>query len=185
MKVTGDDCYERVSGSSCGGGTLWGLLSLLTPAKSFDEMLELSRTGDNKNVDMLVGDIYGDHYSKIGLSSSTIASSFGKVFKLHKPEHDAFCPNDIAKSLLYMVSNNIGQIAYLNAKVFGIQRIYFGGSYIRDHLDTIKTLSFAVKFWSDGKMKAYFLRHDGYLGSVGAFMRNNVHSNGKLRNTAH
>ena len=31
-------------------------------------------------VDMLVGDIYGDRdYSAIGLSASTIASSFGKV----------------------------------------------------------------------------------------------------------
>ncbi len=31
-------------------------------------------------VDMLVGDIYGDRdYSSIGLSASTIASSFGKV----------------------------------------------------------------------------------------------------------
>ena len=31
-------------------------------------------------VDMLVGDIYGDRdYSSIGLSATTIASSFGKV----------------------------------------------------------------------------------------------------------
>ena len=31
-------------------------------------------------VDMLVGDIYGDRdYSSIGLSANTIASSFGKV----------------------------------------------------------------------------------------------------------
>ena len=33
-----------------------------------------------RQVDMLVGDIYGDRdYSSIGLSASTIASSFGKV----------------------------------------------------------------------------------------------------------
>ena len=35
---------------------------------------------DCMQVDMLVGDIYGDRdYSSIGLSASTIASSFGKV----------------------------------------------------------------------------------------------------------
>lgn len=42
LKVTADGEFERVSGTSCGGGTLWGILRLLTPAKSFDEMLKLS-----------------------------------------------------------------------------------------------------------------------------------------------
>ena len=59
LKVTSDDTFERISGTSLGGGTLWGLLSLLTNANSFDDMLELSAKGDNKNIDMLVGDIYG------------------------------------------------------------------------------------------------------------------------------
>lgn len=48
-------------------------------ATSFDEMLELSSRGDSSNVDMLVGDIYGRDYETIGLSATTIASSFGKV----------------------------------------------------------------------------------------------------------
>ncbi|KAJ3038030.1 hypothetical protein HDV00_001074 [Rhizophlyctis rosea] len=65
LKVTSDETYERISGTSLGGGTLWGLLSLLTDAKSYDDMLELSKIGDNKNVDMLVGDIYGGY----GISS--------------------------------------------------------------------------------------------------------------------
>lgn len=36
LKVDEDGSYERVSGTSLGGGTLWGLLSLLTPATTFD-----------------------------------------------------------------------------------------------------------------------------------------------------
>lgn len=36
VKVDEDGSYERVSGTSVGGGTLWGLLSLLTDASSFD-----------------------------------------------------------------------------------------------------------------------------------------------------
>ena len=36
IKVEEDGTFERVSGTSLGGGTLWGLLSLLTPATSFD-----------------------------------------------------------------------------------------------------------------------------------------------------
>lgn len=36
IKVGADGTFERVSGTSLGGGTLWGLLSLLTPARTFD-----------------------------------------------------------------------------------------------------------------------------------------------------
>lgn len=91
-------------------------------------MLTLADKGDNSSVDMLVGDIYGQDYQKIGLKSSTIASSFGKVFRkgartdtsdegdaLAEPpvqEKPSFKPEDISRSLLYAISNNIGQIAY-------------------------------------------------------------------------
>lgn len=38
IKIDEDGKFERVSGTSLGGGTLWGLLSLLTQATSFDGM---------------------------------------------------------------------------------------------------------------------------------------------------
>lgn len=50
MQVTGDGAYERVSGSSVGGGTFWGLARLLTQRTDFDEMLELSSQGNNASV---------------------------------------------------------------------------------------------------------------------------------------
>lgn len=247
IKVSGPDTFERIGGSSLGGGTLWGLLSLITGAKSFDEMLDLSSQGDNTKVDMLVGDIYGQGYGKIGLKATTIASTFGKVFGLQK-QHEArlqdrrspedvddepresltgyktpesmdfagarrspassvglpmdrkeshqsteqssvgqidpssalallgrdeeskFAAEDVSRSLLYAISNNIGQIAYLQAQKHGIKHIYFGGSYIRGHAQTMMTLSYAIKFWSGDTKHAYFLRHEGYLGAIGAFL---------------
>jgi len=172
LKVTGPGKFERISGTSVGGGTLWGLLSLLTGAQSFDEMLEMSKHGDNTNVDMLVGDIYGTDYNKIGLKSSTIASSMGKVFKKNvRQSVGNFRGEDLSKSLLYMISNNIGQIAYLNAQVHGLKQIYFGGCFIRGHSITMDTLSYAINYWSKGAIKALFLRHEGYLGAVGAFLK--------------
>lgn len=50
VKVDGEGKYERVSGSSLGGGTFWGLCRLLTKVTNFDEMLELSMKGNNQNV---------------------------------------------------------------------------------------------------------------------------------------
>ncbi|GLB35747.1 putative the coatomer is a cytosolic protein complex that binds to dilysine motifs and reversibly associates with Golgi non- clathrin-coated vesicles, which further mediate biosynthetic protein transport from the ER, via the Golgi up to the trans Golgi network [Lyophyllum shimeji] len=171
IKVDEDGKYERVSGTSLGGGTLWGLLSLLTPATTFDEMLAFSDNGDNAAVDMLVGDIYGQDYSKLGLKSTMIASSFGKVFKKGGKKGN-FSPEDISRSLLYAVSNNIGQIAYMNAEKYNLDRIYFGGCFIRGHAATITTLSYAIRFWSKGTKRALFLRHEGFLGAIGAWIRN-------------
>ena len=51
-------------------------------------MLELSSRGDSSNVDMLVGDIYGRDYETMGLSATTIASSFGKVVSGNKQLSD-------------------------------------------------------------------------------------------------
>lgn len=85
IRVDSETSYERVGGTSLGGGTFWGLCHLLTGATSFDEMLELSKDGHAENVDLLVGDIYGSDYEKVGLSAKTIASSFGKLI-YHREE---------------------------------------------------------------------------------------------------
>ncbi|TYH41556.1 hypothetical protein ES332_D11G001000v1 [Gossypium tomentosum] len=170
IKVDGDGKFQRVSGTNVGGGTYWGLGRLLTKCNSFDELLELSQRGDNRTIDMLVGDIYGGmDYSKIGLSASTIASSFGKAIS-DKKELEDHRPEDISLSLLRMISYNIGQISYLNALRFGLKRIFFGGFFIRGHAYTMDTISFAVHFWSQGQAQAMFLRHEGFLGALGAFM---------------
>ncbi|KAJ6868942.1 hypothetical protein NC651_033893 [Populus alba x Populus x berolinensis] len=175
IKVDGDGKFERVSGTNVGGGTYWGLGRLLTKCKSFDELLELSQRGDNRTIDMLVGDIYGGmDYSKIGLSASTIASSFGKTIS-EKKELTDYRPEDISLSLLRMISYNIGQISYLNALRFGLKRIFFGGFFIRGHAYTMDTISFAVHFWSKGEAQAMFLRHEGFLGVLGAFMSYEKH----------
>lgn len=122
IKVSGPRQFERIGGTHLGGGTFWGIMSLLTGARSFDEMLAMADRGDNSGVDMLVGDIYGMDYSKIGLKSTAIASTFGKVFRMknaaekhaedgeglytESDQHDGetvFRPEDMSRSLLYAI----------------------------------------------------------------------------------
>lgn len=171
VRVDGEGSFQRVSGTNIGGGTFWGLCRLLTGMRNFDEILALSSKGDNSKVDMLVGDIYGGRdYTGIGLSANTIASSFGKVLYEDK-DVSGYSPADMAMSLCRMISYNIGQLAYLNAKRYNLSRIFFGGFFIRGHPYTMETISFAIRFWSKGEMAAMFLRHEGFLGAVGAFLR--------------
>ncbi|KAI8477521.1 MAG: pantothenate kinase 2-like protein [Monoraphidium minutum] len=145
IKVDGDGQFTRISGSSVGGGTFWGLCSLLTGERDFDKILALSATGNNATVwTLLVGDIYGGRdYASIGLSATTIASSFGKVVG-RRQGAGGLQQGDIAMALCRMISYNIGQLAYMNAKRFGLKR---------------------------GEINALFLRHEGFLGAVGAFLK--------------
>ncbi|CCW62448.1 unnamed protein product [Phytomonas sp. EM1] len=78
-----DGSHVRVGGSPIGGATFWGLTRILTNLTSWDEVLEIMRLdgpGDNKNVDLLVGDIYGYNVKELPamLSCESVASSFGK-----------------------------------------------------------------------------------------------------------
>ena len=172
LRVDGGGAFARVSGSSLGGGTFWGLVRLLTGVRSFDDMLDLCSRGDNTAVDMLVGDIYGRDrdYSAIGLTANTIASSFGRAAAADA-DLSSYAPADVAMAVCRMISYNIGHLAYLNAKRFGLSRVFFGGFFIRGHPYTMATISYAIRFWSGGEMEAHFLRHEGFLGAVGAFLK--------------
>lgn len=79
-----------------------------------------------------------------------------------------FRAHDVALSLLRMVSNNIGHIACMCAQQYRLPHIIFGGSFIRDHPYTIATISSGVRYYSRGAVEALFLKHDGFVGAVGA-----------------
>ncbi|KAG5437422.1 hypothetical protein PCANB_000853 [Pneumocystis canis] len=131
--------FQRIGGSSIGGGTLWGLISILTNVKTFDGI------GDNTAVDTLVGDIYGTDYSKIGLDSSIVASAFAKVFQKKMNQK-------------YETLNDF-------------QSGFSQEDIIKRHPLMMDIFSRVLYFWSGGTKKAYFLRHEGYLGALGAFLK--------------
>ncbi|XP_066546787.1 4'-phosphopantetheine phosphatase isoform X1 [Amia ocellicauda] len=167
VKVESEDQFERIGGSSIGGGTFWGLGALLTKTKRFDELLQLASRGQHASVDMLVKDIYGGAYGTLGLTGDLIASSFGKSATADKE----FSKEDMAKSLLHMISNDIGQLACLYAKLHNLTRVYFGGFFIRGHPVTMHTITYSINFFTKGEVQALFLRHEGYLGAIGAFLK--------------
>ncbi|XP_053997146.1 4'-phosphopantetheine phosphatase [Hylaeus anthracinus] len=171
LKVESDNVFERVGGTATGGGTFWGLGSLLTKRKDFDELLQLAERGDHRNVDMLVKDIYGGDYSSQGLPGELIASSFGKAMSyIDNKGQPTFSEADLARSLLLTISNDIGQIASLYATVHKMSKVYFGGYFLRNHPLSMHTISYSINYWSHGNVKPLFLRHEGYLGAIGAFL---------------
>uniref|UniRef100_A0A672J6Y2 Pantothenate kinase 4 (inactive) n=1 Tax=Salarias fasciatus TaxID=181472 RepID=A0A672J6Y2_SALFA len=134
VKVESEDKFERIGGKF----NRWG--DILGPwrFKCFTYLLL---------VDMLVKDIYGGSYGCLGLTGDLIASSFGKSATADKE----FSKEDMAKSLLHMISNDIGQLAW--------------------HPVTMHTITYSINFFTKGEVQALFLRHEGYLGAIGAFLK--------------
>lgn len=93
----------------------------------------------------------------------------------------------------------------MNAEKHNLDRIYFGGGFIRGSFDpsqptfpqiklsvvsvyeklghaaTISTLSYAIRFWSKGTKRALFLRHEGYVGGIGAFVASVMEEGGERK----
>ena len=59
----------------------------------------------------------------MGLSGDVTASSFCKAASSKTENLEDFAPEDRAKSLLHMISNDIGQLAYLYAKINDCKKV--------------------------------------------------------------
>lgn len=167
--------YERVGGSSLGGGTFHGLVTLLTGENDFDTAVEAAASGDSTKVDLLVGDIYGDGGAEsLGLRASTLASSFGRM-ATSADARRAVSKGDLALSVLIMLGLNLSAMACLHARLCGRTRVLFTGNFLSSQAHKRNTLAvrvfaYGVDFWSQGKMTAVFLRTQGYLGAVGTLV---------------
>eukprot|EP00475_Leptophrys_vorax_P018795 TRINITY_DN2566_c0_g1_i1.p1 TRINITY_DN2566_c0_g1~~TRINITY_DN2566_c0_g1_i1.p1 ORF type:complete len:528 (-),score=156.31 TRINITY_DN2566_c0_g1_i1:1580-3163(-) len=172
LLVKNEKHFKRVSGTSIGGGTFVGLCKLISDCTTFEEAVQFAAQGDPRNVDMTVGDIYGGDYKNFGLKKDTVASSFGKFMMKDKAEvlEGVATKNDMARSLLNMISINIAQLAYLCAMRYNVTRIVFAGNFLRSNEQAEAALSFSINYWSHGLMNALFLKHEGYMGALGAFL---------------
>lgn len=177
VKVEGIDKFERVSGSALGGGTYWGLCKLLCPdCKDFSQASRLAAEGDSSHVNLRVEDIYGGDYelpSGAKLPGSLIASFFAKAGRTETRD----AAPDILHALTTMVSQNICQIAHLNARLHSVSRIVFTGNFLRQNTlarQVIAENMRRVSTASQGRqsLEALFLQHEGYFGALGSFLHN-------------
>lgn len=102
----------------------------------------------------------------MNLTASMVASSFGKLVMKENPR-DGVKEEDFAIALLMMITNNIGQVSYLNAQLHECSKIFFVGSFLRHNSISCRRLAFAIDFWSKSKMESLFLKHEGYFGALG------------------
>jgi len=113
----GKGSYVRVGGSSLGGATFFGLVTMLCNVDKFDDALNLAADGDSTMVDLLVGDIYSEtgesnkRLEDLGLRASTLAASFGKL-ATSKAARDKVRKEDLALACLIMIALNLAAMVY-------------------------------------------------------------------------
>jgi hypothetical protein len=115
----------------------------------------------------------GGGSSRVGGQSSKSAESTDprSPARPRDPSLPDLKASDISRSILIMLSNNLGQLASLHAQRHKCKNVFFAGNFLR-HENTIamRTLAYAIQFWSKGGMEGLFLRHEGYCGALGAFL---------------
>lgn len=88
----------------------------------------------------MISDIFGNIFSTL---SGMFAHVVNGLFVIVE-----FSKEDMAKSLLHMISNDIGQLACLYAKLHNLSRVYFGGFFIRGHPVTMHTITYSINFFT-------------------------------------
>lgn len=124
-----------MGGSIIGESTCVNLVKLLAKTKTFFEAFDFGINGDNRNVDMTVGDIYGESIKNV-LSSDIIASSLGKANK-HIRKNDNKNTNeksysDVVRSICIMVAVNTAQLSSLYCQIEKLQKIVLVTSLLRN-----------------------------------------------------
>ena len=110
---------SHLGGIAVGGGMLCGLGSLLFNNGDALEIDEFAEKGDKSKMDFLIGDVV----NKIGnLSPEITAANFGKAVN-----SESATMENVAASLCNMIGEVIGTIAYLNAFLLGVDKVYFIG----------------------------------------------------------
>lgn len=146
----------HLGGTGLGGGTLQGLGKLLLGISNADKILQLAQDGKRKNIDLTVGDILG---KGIGLlSKDATAANFGKVLENNLKSED------LARSLVGMIAENIGIASCLAALSIKEKNLIFGGRLATSTLIQ-KYLGEVCRIYG---LKPWFLPQASYLTALGA-----------------
>lgn len=132
MKVEDPSNYKRLGGSIIGETTLVTLVKLLSKHKSIAEACESACKGDNRKVDMTVGDIYGDSMKGV-LKSDIIACSLGKRPLVFNEDNNGKNEN-VLRSLFIMMAINIAQLTGLHCQIEKLQRVVMVTSLLKDEV---------------------------------------------------
>ena len=155
------ESVSRMGGTPLGGGTVLGLGAALTGTSDFDRLCALAATGDRSRVDVSVAEVYAD--GDAPMTTDVMASSFARLAEgRHRREAS---PEDLARSIMAMVGENVALLAGSFSLVVGVESIVFGGSTLRGNPALSDALTDYVSRFG---RKPIYLDDGAFAGALGA-----------------
>ena len=100
-----------------------GLSTLLVGENNYQKLVEMAQQGNEANTDLTPKDYKSIHEE---LTEASVLISLGKLSQESSKE-------DIIRSLFYMVTFNIAQIALGHSEIHGVENVLFTGFYCREN----------------------------------------------------
>jgi type II pantothenate kinase len=129
-----------------------------------DEAIEDALKGDNRLIDLSVGDIYGGNYSRFSLGSELIASLFGKV-KYTKNVNDVN-KKDISRSLVTLFASAVSQMTAFISVSGKIDKIILVGNPF-ESLVLMQMFQVCTAMFSKNRVHEMFSDYSQYLEIIG------------------
>lgn len=152
--------HQRLLGSGIGGGTFTGLGRLLTGETDYDALMELANSGNRRNADLLVGDIYAP--AEPPIPGDLTAANFGRVFsngEISKADAFAAAANMIGETLVLLATQAASQHC--------AKDIVFIGGALKENKSLRHTLTHFRKLLG---YETWFPDKGAYAGAIGALL---------------
>jgi len=160
LLVQGAD-VKRMAGTPLGGGTVLGLGAALVGSSDFEQLCALAERGDRSRVDVSVAEVYAQGGAP--LATDVMAASFARLAE--GPHRREARPEDLARSLMAMVGENVALLAGSLSLWLGVESIVFGGSTLCGNAALRAAL---VDYVSRFGRSPVFLDEGAFAGALGA-----------------
>ena len=163
-RVDSINSFKKIGGNSFGPTTLWSLLTISCGYEDPDFAISEAAKGNNRLIDLSVGDIYGGSYDNISLSSDLIGSSFGNfknVDDMNKIEK-----KDIAKSLAILYGATYSHVTAMASSKEKINKIIFSGNPF-DLLELFQIIQTSIDRYSNNYIGTVFNDYLDYYEIIG------------------
>ena len=163
-KVESINSYKKIGYNSMGPTSLWSLLNLTGNYENPELALNEAIQGNNKLIDLSVGDIYGGDYGGASLCSDLIASSFSKVKNVN--DTNKIDKKDVGKAFLIFYGVTYAQVASMVSIGESIDKIIVSGDTFGS-LELMQMIQTCLEGFTGNKIGVIFNDFSNYFEIIG------------------
>ena len=114
-----------------------------------------------------------------GPSDDITFCSLGMISSLTEESLQNLKKEDIARSMLHLITYNVSTISFLYSQLYNVDKIQFTGTFINNQIVTQKVILRGIEFFKQNcghDVNVYFSEQDGYFGALACIKKSQVNS---------